>query len=143
MQNHIDKNEVFTDSDYQDSERVLPAIQGIGGTESADYNKYPLPVGGKKHYHSLNILGFLQPNNFLPDLPGGQNNKKNPRFKSSYLEAGDLKKISFMRANGSTMVDYQNSGLITHEDEHNKPSVLTNNRLQSNRPKSKQFFANF
>lgn len=38
LKNHNDKNEVYTDSDYQDSERKIPGFQANLGAESADYN---------------------------------------------------------------------------------------------------------
>ena len=38
LQKHIDKNDVYTDSDYQDSERKIPGFQANLGAESADFN---------------------------------------------------------------------------------------------------------
>ena len=48
LQKQNDKNDVYTDSDYQDSERKIPGFQAANmGAESADYNQFPSPVGGK------------------------------------------------------------------------------------------------
>ena len=43
---------MFTESDFEDSERKMPVgFTGNGGAESADYNKYPSPIGGKQYIH--------------------------------------------------------------------------------------------
>lgn len=38
LQKHVDKNDVYTDSDYQDSERKIPGFKANLGAESVDYN---------------------------------------------------------------------------------------------------------
>jgi hypothetical protein len=59
----------------------------------------------------------------LTGLHVSNTKKNNTRFKSSYLEAGDLKQIGLQRNTATAMVGFDRngnsvtSGLITQEDD--------------------------
>jgi hypothetical protein len=71
----------------------------------------------------------------MPDLPSA-NTKKNTRFKSSYLDAGELKKMSLLKGTGSAMIGFdhvasQHSGIKTNEDDAAGNLILNSHRQKS------------